>query len=392
MKVLIIGAGAAGSIIAKLLSDRVEVEQVIIGDIDQAKARKFLIPSPKITFKVLDAKDPQSIVSVAKGFDLLINASLPGFNDSLMKVALEAGVNYQDLASEWEGGKIEQLKYKKDFHEKNLKALINASASPGVTNLVAKELSSQLKRIEYIKIRLLEDVNSDVPFTAWSKAIFFDEVWHKPLVWEFDKFIPQNNFSEEEVYDFPEPFSNRKCYLLAQEDIGTIPFYIKTKYVDLKAGGSEMEFARTLFKLGLFKKRQVKIGDAMVAPYEVLLKVWPDVPAPRDLQNLVAYKQLHNAHFWAAVEEKGLRDKKKIIKKAIILFPDQLAINQLYPGANYVSYAAGLSAVIFAMSISKIKEGGVFPPEALSDEIRSQLLEEFKKNNIKIEITEIESK
>ena len=388
MKILIIGAGAAGSIIAKLLADKTEVEQVIVGDIDQSKARKFLTPSSKITFKILDAKDPAAVVSAAKSFNLLINASLPEFNEILMKAALEARVNYQDLASGWEDGEIEQLKYAKDFQERNLKAVINASASPGVTNLVAKELASKLKRIEYVKVRLLEDVNSDVPFTAWSKAIFFDEIWHKPLAWEFDRFVAKNNFSEEEIYDFPEPFLNKKCYLLAQEDIGTIPLYIKTKYADLKAGGSEMEFARTLFKLGLFKKRQVKIGDAMVAPYDVLLKVWPDVPAPKDLKNLVEYKQLRNAHFWAAVEERGFRDKKKVTKKAIILFPDQVAINQVCPGANYVSYAAGLSAAIFALAIPNIKEYGVFPPEALSDEIRAQLIDELKNNNIKIEITE----
>jgi len=109
-----------------------------------------------------------------------------------MKIALEAGANYQDFASDWGDGGVEQLKYQKEFKEKNLIALVNASASPGVTNLVARELSSGLKRIEYVKVRLLEDVSSEVPFTAWSKAILFDEIWNKPLVWEFDRFNIKN--------------------------------------------------------------------------------------------------------------------------------------------------------------------------------------------------------
>ena len=390
MKVLIIGAGATGSITAKLLSQRPEIEQVIIGDIDAHKAKKFINPDPKTVFKAIDAKDGKAVVEAAKGMDLLINASLPSFNEILMKDALEAKVNYQDFASNWDDGKVEQLKYQNDFKANNLKALINASASPGITNLVAKELSTKLKRIEYIKIRLLEDVSSDVPFTAWSKAIFFDEIFHKPLVWEFDKFIVKNNFSDEEYFDFPEPFDNLRCYLLAQEDIGTLPLYIKTKYVDLKAGGSEIEFSRTLFKLGLFKKRQIKIRELLVSPYEFLLKVWPDILHPEAMKKLVASGKLHNAHFWASVEEKGIRDKKKVTRKADILFPNQLEINKLYPGANYVSYAAGLSAAIFAMAIPKMKEAGVFPPEALDAEIRAQLMEEFRKNNIVINITEKE--
>ncbi len=390
MKILIIGAGATGSIAAKLLAGRPEVEAVIIGDIDARKTKKFIVPDPKISFKVIDATNAASVIEAAKGANLLINASLPSFNEDLIKIALEAGVNYQDFASDWEDGKVEQLKYQNNFKEKNLRALINASASPGITNLVAKELSAQLKRIEYVKVRLLEDVTSEVPFTAWSKAIFFDEIWHKPLVWEFDKFVSKNNFSEEEIHNFPEPFLNQKCYLLAQEDIGTIPMYIKTKYADLKAGGSEMEFARTLFKLGLFKKRPVKIGEVSVAPYEFLLKVWPDILPPEDMKKLVASGKLHNAHFWATVEERGIREKKKISRKATILFPNQAEVNKLYPGANYVSYAAGLSAVIFALAIPKIKEGGVFPPEALGDELRSSLIKDFQENGVKIEISESE--
>ena len=167
-------------------------------------------------------------------------------------------MNYQDFSSDdWQ---IEQLKFDADFKKLGLKALINASAAPGVTNLITAELASGLKRIEHIKIRLLVDVSSDVPFTAWAKSIFFDQIWTKPLTWEFDKMEIKNNFSEEEKYNFPEPHLNQKCWLLSQEEIGTIPKYIKTKHADLKAGGSEIELARTLFKLGLFEKKPTKIG------------------------------------------------------------------------------------------------------------------------------------
>ncbi len=391
MKVLIIGAGATGSIVAKLLAGRAEIKQIIISDIDAKKARKFITPDPKIVFKLLDARDGKAVLETAKGAYLLVNASLPYFNEDLMRIALEAGANYQDFASDWGDGGVEQLKYHNDFKAKGLKAIINSSASPGVTNLLAKELSLGLKRIECVKVRLLEDVSSEVPFTAWSKAILFDEIWNKPLIWSFDKFITLNNFSDEEICHFPEPFSNLKCYLLAQEDIGTIPLYIKTKYADLKAGGSEIEFARTLFKLGLFKKSPVRVGEVSVTPYDLLLKVWPDILSPNDMKKLVESGKLHNAYFWASVEEKGIRDKKKITRKANILFPNQMEVNKLYPGTNYVSYAAGLSAAIFASALPKIKDGGVFPPEALSDDIRAYLIEEMRKSNIKIDISEKES-
>jgi len=389
MKIFVAGAGATGSIIAKLLAERPEVEQVLVGDIDAKKARKFLISHPKIAFKTLNAQNTEEIAKATAGFTVIINASLPYFNLNLMQAALESGTHYQDLASDWADAKIEQLQYHDKFKEKSLVGLINASASPGITNLIAGELASQLKRIEYIKIRLLEDVSSEVPFTAWSKKIAFDEFSYKPLVWQFDQFVSQNNFSEEEFYNFPEPFVNRKCYLLAQEDIGTIPLYIKTKYADLKAGGSEIELARTLFKLGFFKKRPIKVGDAKVSPYDFALQIWPDVLSPAEMKTLVESGKLHEAYFWASVEVKGISQGKKITKKKVILFPKQSEINQLYPGANYVSYTAGLTAAIFALHIPKIKERGVFPPEALSSEIRSSIIQELEKNKIKIETNEI---
>lgn len=386
------GAGATGSIIAKFLCDSDQIEQVLAGDIDAVKAKKFLIPHPKLSFKEANAKHIDEVAALASGFDLLINASLPDFNEHLMQAALKAGTNYQDLASDYDDGQIEQLKYHEQFKEKGLLGLINASASPGVTNLVARDIACQLKKIDEIKIRLLEDVSSEIPFTAWSKAITFDEFYWKPLVWEEDKFVEKDNFADEEVYNFQEPFLNQKCYLLAQEDIGSMPKYIKAKRIDLKAGGSEIELARTLFKLGLFKKHPVKVGDTSIAPYDYLLKIWPDVLSPDEMKKLVDSGKLDNAHFWAAVEESGYENGKKITKKALIMFPDQKTVNKLYPGATYVSYAAGLSASVFALAIPGIKSKGVFPPEGLKQDECLMVTDNLKKGGVEINFTHTNSK
>jgi len=67
----------------------------------------------------------------------------------------------------------------------------------------------------------------------------------------------------------------------------------------------------------------------------------------------------------------------------------QSEINQLYPGANYVSYTAGLTAAIFALHLPKIKERGVFPPEALSSEIRSSIIQELEKIKSKLKLTRL---
>ena len=384
MKILIIGAGATGSIMAKLLAQEKEVEQIICGDIDLKRARKFIVPDPKITFKILDASKKDDVAALAKGMDLVVNASRRDFNKTIMEAALEDGINYQNL-DVGEKGADEELAFDGKFKEKNIVGLISAAASPGITNLMAGELASKLKRVEYIKIRILEDVSSDVPFTPWSKEIALDEFSRKPWIFENGEWKTQNSFSGEEIYNFPEPFMNEKCWLVDQEEAETIPLYIKTRNVDVKIGGSEMRSARMFYKLGFMKNKPVKIGNVEVAPYDVLLKIWPDVPGLNAMKKLTESGSLHNAHFWAVVEAKGYRDGgRKKVMKAIVQFPPQADVNKLYPGANHVSYAAGLTAAIFARHIPKMEKKGVFPPEALEKKARDSVIGELERNKVKI--------
>ncbi len=388
MKVFIVGAGATGSIMAKLLAQEKDVEQVVCGDVDLKRARKFIVPDPKIVFKVVDAQKKEDVAVMAKGFDILVNAAKPNFNKVLMEAAIEAGTNYQDLAST-DNTPREQLAFDQKFKEKNLVGLINSSASPGMTDLLAAEIASKLKRIEYIKFRLLEDVSSDVPFTPWSKEVAFDEFSYKPRVWENGEFKTNNSFSGEEIYDFPSPFMNEKCYLVDQEEVSTVPLYIKTRYVDLKIGGSEVRSARMFYKLGFLKNKPIKVGNAEVSPYAVLLKVWPDVLGIAAMKKMLESGKLHDAHFWAVVEARGYRESRKKTMKAIIRFPSLLEVNKLYAGANHVSYAAGLTAAIFAMRIPKLENKGVFPPVALDKKTREQIIAALERSNVKItEITE----
>ena len=388
VKIFIIGGGATGSVIAHFLAESKDVEAVLVGDINTRKAKRFLPSNPKVTLQQVDATQKDKVMLLAKGFDLLINASLSQFNKILLDAALEAGVNYQDLASKWDNAKVEQLDFHEKFKAKNLVGLINASASPGMTNLVAKLLSLRFDRVDSVKVRLLENVSSDMPFTAWSKEIAFDEVTQMPYVWDKNRFVAKDNFGEEELFSFPEPFTNRKCYLVSQEEVGTIPIYIKTKYVDLKIGGTEIEFVYTLYKLGLLKNKLVRIGNALVSPYELITKVWPDVPSPQEMKKLAASPKFRDAHFWASVIVAGVSDKKKKILRGDILFPPQAEVNKLHSGSNYISYAAGASAAIFALEIPKLKEKGVYSPEALDKETAEAIAERLKKSGIKIEISE----
>ncbi len=394
MNVLILGAGATGSVAACILAESKKISKVILGDINDKNAKKFLVQHPKVEFRIIDATKKDQVLDTAKGVSLLINAASPDFNTMLLETALQAGVHYQDFASYWEEAVVEQFEYHEQFKKAGLLGLINASATPGVSNLMVGELAAKFSEIDYIKIRLLEDVSADVPLTAWSKEVAFDEFISPPFLWDGRKFDKTDNFAEEEIFDFPEPFMDQKCYMVAQEDIGTIPRYIKAGRVDIKAGGSEIDFARSFYLLGLTSQEPIKIGGLEISPYDFMVKIWPNVPSAKEMLDLVRRKKIHNAHFWAAVDVCGIAvdDGQKITLRADILFPDQAEINKIYPGANYVSYAAGLCASVFAENIPTLNLSGVYSPEAILPAERASIIGQLRKRGVKITIREIKDR
>src|SRR2546427_4744609 len=100
MRILIIGAGAVSSVLSKILSKDRKTSEIVCASIDIKKARDFIDTNDKKTsIEKLDASKKTEILKIAKDFDLIINASLPQFNENIMEAALKTGSNYQDLAS-----------------------------------------------------------------------------------------------------------------------------------------------------------------------------------------------------------------------------------------------------------------------------------------------------
>lgn len=385
MKVLILGYGAVGSVLCKLLSEEKSIESIVCGDVKKNKK----INNKKIRFKRIDASDKTQLLKCFKNInpDLIINASLPSFNVNIMECCLHAKINYMDMASYWDFNfhprgrspyKVEQLDYDGKFKQNNLIGLINAGASPGLTNLLARECADFLDTIDCIKIRLIEDTGSEELVFAWSKEWLLDEINWNPIVYRNKKFKIVENFSEEEEYDYPPPLGKRKACLISQEEVGTIPLFVKTKNLDIKSCDSQIETVKLLVDLGLVSERKVRMGEMEISPLEFLSKALPDTP------RIHKNKKLENAVFGLVVEAVGKRKNEKRTIRCSAVFPTQKEINKLNLGANFISYPTALMAKMFILSFPKIKRKGVFPPECLDKEIRQSILEQLKKNHIPV--------
>ncbi len=382
MRVLIIGAGGVGSVLARALASDRAIEDVVCATDDLWRAREFLRGSRVRTVKI-DAGNENAVAKCAKGFDLVVNASLPQFNLTIMRAALRANAHYQDLCSHIQDRKTaEQLQLHKRFQKAGRVALINTGAAPGISNLLARNAADMLTSIRSIKIRTIEDQQGDAVF-AWSPAIAVDAAVSPPLTYQSGKFQHVKNFDGLEDYAFPEPYGERRVVSIFGDEVSTIPLYIDTEHVDMKACGADIDVARALFNLGQFDERSVRVGDVTVQPKEVFLRSAPQVPSPKDMRKLLREGRIERADLVVSIEAKGKKNKTSRCIRLTAAFPDLRGISRRFPGATYIAYATGIAAAGFARTLPMVDQPGVFPPEALSKDVRRNVITFLRRRGVR---------
>ncbi|MDX2512281.1 MAG: saccharopine dehydrogenase NADP-binding domain-containing protein, partial [Desulfobacterales bacterium] len=103
-KLLLLGAGAQGSTVAKRMNEEPMVSEIICADYDETAVKEMERTLEKATAMQLDASRVENIVKAAQGVDLMINALPIVLTPNALAAALEAKVCYQDFAAaEFEG-------------------------------------------------------------------------------------------------------------------------------------------------------------------------------------------------------------------------------------------------------------------------------------------------
>lgn len=383
MKILLIGAGAVGSVISSYLSKDKDVSEIVCASNDIQRAKEFVAENDKIKLTELDASNVDEIVDKARGVNLVINASLPRFNENILEAALRVGAHYQDLASELADLKTaEQLKFNDRFKRAGLTALINTGVAPGVTNLLAREAADILDETEEIHFRCVEEQKASEFIFAWSAETTLDDLTAPPLVYRNGEFVLTKPFEDAEEYEFPEPFGKRHAFSIYGDEVATIPLFIKSKIVDFKSSGADIEFSKALSRLGLFSKEPMEFNGRKIVPLEFFKKIAPKVPSPQKMKQMIDEGIIENAIFALSVELVGKEQKQDMRIKMSAKFPDLKEITKKFPGATYISYPTGTAAYSFSKIIPKMQTAGVFPPEALDDDMRKEVMLNLERNGI----------
>ena len=365
LRFAVIGAGGVGQVIAGHLVNAEEAH-VKVGDLDPSRLREVKrLPGRVVAFK-LDAGSAVQVERFIKGSEVVINASDPRFNLSIMKQALKSRVHYIDLAGENPLSVDQQMKRDGAWKKAGLVAVLGMGEDPGLSNIMARRGCDMLDNVAEVRVRDGETSTSEAyPFVAlFAPRVFLEEAVSPCHYFEAGELKTSPPMSRKETYSFPPPIGEKTVYGMDHEEVHTLPYNLpkKPNYVDFKlALTEETASAIKLFHgIGLLNAEPMKIGRAEVSPLSVLLRL---LPSPSQTAG-----KIHGSA-GISVEVRGEKAGGQQLVKLHVMMTHEEAYEK--HGSNATSYLTGTPTAICARMLAegRIEDRGVIVPERLDAEM-----------------------
>lgn len=380
--VLIVGAGAAGSVTAqKCAMNRDVFKKVHLASRRlvscEAVAKRCKTP---IEISQVDADNVAETVALIEKVkpDLLINMALPYQDLPIMDACLKTGVHYMDTANyePRDVAKFEyswQWKYQDRYRDKGIMAILGCGFDPGQSNIYCAYAQEFLfDEIETIDIIDCNDGSHGKAFaTNFNPEINLREVTQRGKYWKNGQWIDIDPLSIACMIDYPE-VGPRKSYLIYHEEEESLVQNIKgLRQIRFWMTFSDnyIKHLEVLQNVGMTRIDPVMYKGNPVIPMEFLKEL---LPPPSSLGENYSGRTSIGCIFT------GKKDGQH--KRAIIYNVCDHADCYKETGAQAVSYTTGVPPVVGAMMLFKgawKKPGGVYnveqlPSKPFMDEIGKQ--------------------
>ena len=285
MKIVVIGAaGLMGSTIVRDLSESPGVEEILVADCQEEKAKELAASfnDSRIKASFVDASNIEETANLIKGYDVVINSALYYVNISTMKACLRAGCHYNDLGGMFHTTR-KQLELFDDFKEAGLTAVLGIGSAPGTTNVLARYAYDRLDKVDTVRlssggIDLTDMKGIDVFMPPYSLRTIMEECTDNAVEFIDGEYKAFPALSGLEEITYPEPIGKCLCFHTLHSEPATIPASFKdkgVKEVTWKLGlpPEFVERAKFLASVGFGSTKPIKVQDMEVIPREVLVAV-----------------------------------------------------------------------------------------------------------------------
>jgi saccharopine dehydrogenase (NAD+, L-lysine-forming) len=367
-KVLIIGAGGVGRVVASKCADNPEVfSEIMLASRTVSKCDVIAkeVGKGRITTAQLDADNVSQTVALINKFqpELVINVALPYQDLPIMDACLETGVNYLDTANyePKDEAKFEyswQWAYHDRFKAKGIMAVLGCGFDPGVTSIyTAYAAKHHFDEMHYLDIVDCNGGDHGKAFaTNFNPEINIREITQKGKYWKNGDWVETEPFEIKKVLNYPN-IGKRDSYVLFHEELESLT----KNYPSLKQARFWMTFGqeylthlRVIQNIGMSRIDPVKYKGVDIIPLEFLKEVLPN---PGDLgENYTGETSI-------GCRIKGIKDG---VEKTYYVWNNcshQKAYDET--GTQGVSYTTGVPAMLGAMMVltGKWKGEGVFNVE-----------------------------
>ena len=367
-KVLIIGAGGVGSVVAHKLAKVPQVfTDILLASRTKSKCDLIAkaVGANKIKTAQVDADDVRQLIELFKSFrpEIVINVALPYQDLTIMEACLETGVNYLDTAN-YEPREVTKFEYKWQwaYHDRfknaGLTAILGCGFDPGVTGV----FTAYAARHHFDEIHTLDIVDCNAgahgkPFaTNFNPEINIREVTQRGKYWENGKWIETEPHEIHKPLNYPN-IGPHESYLIYHEELESLVKHfpsLKRARFWMTFGQEYLTHLRVIQNIGMASIKPILYEGKEIVPLQFLKAVLPN---PGELG------ETYSGETSIGCRMRGMKNHREKTYYIYNNCKHQDAYKET--GAQAVSYTTGVPAMIGAMMFitGKWKKPGVFNTE-----------------------------
>lgn len=289
-KVLIIGAGGVGRVVAFKCASHPEVfTEILLASRTKSKCDQIAadIGGGRVKTARVDADNVPELVELIQGFgpDLVLNVALPYQDLTIMEACLQTGVAYLDTAN-YEPKEEAKFEYKWQwalhdrFKEQGIMALLGCGFDPGVTSIfTAYAAKHHFDEIHYLDIVDCNAGDHGKAFaTNFNPEINIREVTQNGKYWKDGQWVETKPHEIGKMLTYPG-IGPKKSYLIYHEELESLvknfPTLKQARFW-MTFGDEYLTHLRVIQNIGMAGIEPVNFKGVDIVPLEFLKAVLPD--------------------------------------------------------------------------------------------------------------------